>query len=345
MATPKKMASGRWWVQIEVAGQRESATHNTKIEATNWAARRSTEMRTLRSGDAGRLKTLRDAMRKYAAEVSPTKKGERWETIRLAAFEKPEHAPLPIGRKIGEIRPAELALWRDARLASVSRSTVLRDMNLLAAVFECARREWQWVEKNPVRDVRRPGEPDHRERIIAGTEARRMLRQLGWAKGKTKGKDKIKVSSMSQAASVCFAVALMTGMRAGELCSLRWEDVQADHVRLQARAQGGKTGKRDVPLTPGAVRAIERMRGFDQELVFGLKTQTLDALFRRARERAGLEGFTFHDSRHTAATRLAQQLHVLDLCKVFGWKQTTRALTYYNPSASDLAKRMTRRSA
>jgi hypothetical protein len=37
---------------------------------------------------------------------------------------------------------------------------------------------------------------------------------------------------------------------------------------------------------------------------------------------------------------LAQRLHVLDLCRVFGWKSTTRSLTYYNASASDIAKRM-----
>ncbi len=332
MATPKKMASGRWWVQIEVGGVRESGTFDTKTLASTWAARRATEIRMMASGNAGRLKTLRDALRKYATDVSPSKKGERWETIRLAAFEKPEHAPLPLGRKIGEIRPADLALWRDARLAAVSRSTVLRDMTLMGAVLECAKREWGWIEKNPMRDVRRPGEPDHRERVISGVEVRRMLRQLGWKKGRMR--------TMSQAAATCFLLALMTGMRAGELCSLRWSDVRADHVRLL----DGKTGKRDVPLTPGAARVIERMKGFDQDLVFGLKPQTLDALFRRARERAGLEGFTFHDSRHTAATRLAQRLHVLDLCKVFGWKQTTRALTYYNPSASDLAKRMTARS-
>jgi hypothetical protein len=37
---------------------------------------------------------------------------------------------------------------------------------------------------------------------------------------------------------------------------------------------------------------------------------------------------------------MAQKLHVLELCKVFGWANTTRALTYYNPDAQDLAKRM-----
>jgi integrase len=102
----------------------------------------------------------------------------------------------------------------------------------------------------------------------------------------------------------------------------------------------GKTGVRDIPLTVAALRLVDMLRGFDDELVCGLKPQTLDALFRRARMRAGLDGFTFHDARHTAATRLAQRLHVLDLCKVFGWSNTDQALTYYNPKAGELAKRM-----
>jgi len=35
----------------------------------------------------GEQYTLRQAQRRYADEVSPTKRGERWEQIRLAAFE------------------------------------------------------------------------------------------------------------------------------------------------------------------------------------------------------------------------------------------------------------------
>jgi integrase len=85
------------------------------------------------------------------------------------------------------------------------------------------------------------------------------------------------------------------------------------------------------------------MRGWHPVEVFGLKPQTLDALFRKLRDAAGLAGFTFHDTRHTAATMLAQRLDVLDLCKMFGWKNTTRALTYYNPTASDIAKRLRNR--
>lgn len=334
MATPKKMASGRWWVQIAVAGQRESGTFDTKAAASTWAARRSTELRAMRGSGAGKVKTLRDALKRYGEEVSPGKKGSRWELVRLAAFEKMGSMVLPVDSKLAELSAADLARWRDVRLASVSRGAVLRDMTLMSAVLECARREWGWIEANPMRDVRRPAEPDHRERVIAGWEARRMVRQLGLPARQPDGRRRVR--SVSEAVTVAFAVALATGMRAGELCGLRWDDVGADVARIT----DGKTGRREVPLTRAARRLIEMCKGFDAELVFGLKSQTLDALFRRARDRAGLSGFTFHDARHTAATRLAQRLHVLDLCKVFGWRQTARALTYYNPKAADLVKRM-----
>ena len=63
-------------------------------------------------------------------------------------------------------------------------------------------------------------------------------------------------------------------------------------------------------------------------------------MFRKYRIRAGLSGFVLHDSRHTAATWIAQKLHVLDLCKMFGWSNPKRAMVYYNPAAGDIAKRL-----
>jgi integrase len=331
MATAKKTATGRWHIQIEVAGVRESGTFDTKREADAWKARRSTELRAAKAATPGSTKTLRDALRDYADKVSPTKRGEAWELKRLTAFEGPDHRPLPITKRLVEVSTADLVMWRDQRLKVVERGTVLREITLLGHVLEIARREWGWIPINPMKDVTRPAAPDHREVIITGPQIRKMLRQLGW---RGAGKP---VRSMTEAVAVCMLAALLTGMRAGELCALRWGDVNKDHVRLHT----SKTGKgRDVPLTPAAARLLESLSGFDVERVFAVQSQTLDALFRRARDRAGLAGFTFHDTRHTAATRLAQRLHVLDLCRVFGWEKTTRALTYYQPKVGDLAKRM-----
>ena len=85
------------------------------------------------------------------------------------------------------------------------------------------------------------------------------------------------------------------------------------------------------------MRLLNKMRDYDPVLIFGLTPSTLDANFRKYRERAGLEGFTFHDSRHTAATMLSRKLDVMDLCRMFGWTNTSMALKYYNPTASSIA--------
>lgn len=325
MATPKKTAQGTWRVQIEVKGVRDSATMPTRREALDWASRRALEIRSEKTGMAGTTKTLKDAFRKYAEEVSPAKKGERWELIRLVAFEK---QGLPMTRPIAQITKKDMQDWRDRRLAINARGSVLRDMTLMSGVFDYAVKEWGWIDVSPMAGVRRPQEPDHREVLITGPQVRRMLRALGHGGS---------VRSVSQAVAVCFLLALSTGMRAGELCAVRWDDVRPDYLALH----DSKIGEgRPVPLSPVGKRLVERMRGWDADSLFGLKSQTLDALFRRARERAGLSGFTFNDARHTAATRLAQVLHVLDLCKVFGWRDVKRAMTYYNPSPKDLARRL-----
>ena len=329
MATPRKTAQGTWRVQIEVRGVRDSITLPTKREATEWAQRRSIDLRTVSTQRLGSDKTLLHALRRYAEEVSPVKRGNNKEQIRLTAFER--HPMLPVGKVVRDITAADMALWRDARLALNARGTVLRDISLLSSVFEACRRDWGWLESNPLKDMRKPSNPDHRMRVISGVEIRGMLRALGYVRGGA-------VRSVGQAVAGCFLLALTTGMRAGELCGLEWGHVQATHVHLPVTKNGRP---RDVPLSPVAVRIIERMRGWDGVSVFGIKSQTLDAMFRRARDKAGLEGFCFHDGRHSAATRMAGKVDVLSLCKIFGWSHTAQALTYYNPSAATLALKLT----
>lgn len=119
MATAKKTPQGTWRIQIEIRGVRESGTFDTKREADAWAAKRATEIRELARGNAGSVKTLRDALRRYAEEVSPTKRGEDKELIRLKAFER---QALPLGKLIGQLTTADLAAWRDSRLAVNARS-------------------------------------------------------------------------------------------------------------------------------------------------------------------------------------------------------------------------------
>lgn len=340
MASITKTDSG-YRAQIYVLGERASATKRTKREAEAWAAAKETEIRERLGKSPGERVTLSDALSDYREQVTPTKRGRRWESIRIDAFLR--DASLPLDKPMSKIEPADIAQFRDARQRKISAGSVLRELGLLSAVFEHARLEWKYVATNPVRDIRKPRAPDHRDVVITRAQIKAILREGGYRPGHDQ------VRSVSEAVAIVFLVALRTGMRAGELCGLTWDRIYPGYCTTPHKVGRTDTSLREVPLTPKAERLISRMRGFDPKLVFGIKTSSLDAMFRKFRSRAGLSGFTFHDSRHTAATWIAGRMKsndipaqqaLLDLCKIFGWTKLDQALTYYNPSAADIAKRI-----
>lgn len=334
MPSFQKTAAGTVRVQLDVRGQRASETLPTMREAREWAHAKTAELKAQVKGLHGKGKTLKDAFERFANEEAPKRRGEAKEIIRLAAFQKPAHG-LPLAKPFADITDDDLRAWRDRRLKMTKAGSVLRDMTLLSAVFEVARKEWKWIATNPVRDVSKPPKPAHRTRIIRGPEIRNVLRALGYTR-------RGRITTVSQSVAMAFLLALATGMRAKELCELRWADVRDAYGtahNVKAKFEGVS---RDVPFSPVARRLVARMEGWDADLVFGVSTSTLDALFRRARKRAGYHDFVFHDSRHTAATRIGRsgKINVLELCKAFGWTDPKQAMTYFNPTAGQIAERL-----
>lgn len=318
----------KYRAQVTINGARKSRLFRTKREASAWAEATSHSMRSKKNTPEH---TLGDCIKRYAEEETPKKRGATKESIRLSAFLKERGFPAEV--KMSDLTVAEMSKWRDTRLQTVSAGTVLREISLLSAMLETARLDWGWIETNPLRDMRKPRSPDHREIVIEVRDVRLLLKTMGYS-------PRLPIRSVAQSVAVCFLVALRTGMRAGELCGLNWDRVHSDYCVLPVT----KTLPRKVPLTRKATRLLEKMRGYDTASVFGLKSQTLDANFRKYRDRAGLTGFTFHDARHTAATMLARKLDVLDLCRMFGWTTTKHALIYYNPTASSIADILNRPS-
>lgn len=330
MASISPYGKKRYRAQIFVMGVRDSQVFDSKREAQNWAAARETDIRQQAGMPLGEKHTFADALTRYKEEVSPTKRGRRWEEVRIEKFLR--DTVLPVQEKIARITPAKIGEWRDQALTKVSPGTVLRELGLLSAVFETARREWGWIDINPVRDIRKPRHPDHREVLITRPQIKAMLREMGY-------RPDAGCRSVSQAVAAAFLMALRTGMRAGEICGLTWAKVFPDHCKTSGKTQAAT---RDVPITPKTRRLIEQMRGYDPKLVFGISTASLDAMFRKYRGRAGLEGFTFHDTRHTAATWIVKwhRVDVLTLCKIMGWSDPKMAMKYYNPKPKDVLEMM-----
>lgn len=331
MASIKPHKDG-YRAQVYVQGVRDSAVFRTKREASAWAGAREIEIRNDIKKSPDQKFTLLDMMKRYAEEVSVWKESGVREQKRLKAME----GLLPVDTLLVDIVPEHFAQWRDVRLKTVKPSTVIREFKLVSAMFEVARKEWRWISVNPVSDVGKPTPPPNRERVISLGEVRAMLRAFHYRSGP--------VRSVSHAVACTMLLALRTGARAGELCGLTWNMVSSDYITVGDKPGGRKTGIRKVAMTRQALRVIEQLKGYDPLYVVGLKSSTLDANFRKYRDRAGLSGFTFHDTRHTAATWIAQKIDVLDLCKMFGWSNPKMAMVYYNPTASDIAKRLGRKA-
>ena len=80
-------------------------------------------------------------------------------------------------------------------------------------------------------------------------------------------------------------------------------------------------------------------KGLDDRL-FKLESASADTMFRRVRDELGIDGLTFHDTRHEAITRLARKVDVLDLARITGHKDLKSLMIYYNATASELAQRL-----
>lgn len=334
------MSAKKYRAQIKVRDPvtkqdlRDSATFATKREAEAWKVKRRQELLdSAKRGSKGRA-TLQQALYRYLAEVSPLHKGHAWEAKRIHAFLRDTR--LPITLPLTEITTAHLNQWKQARMQEVMAGTVLRDLGLLSSVFGYCCRDWCWMDNNPIAMLRKPPAPRHRDRVITWREARTVLRQLGYRHGK-------RPASMKQMTAYAFLIALHTGMRAGEIVSAEW--AQYHGVWLSLPDTKNSTA-RDVPLSHNARKLIGRLRGLDEDRLLPIASGTLDATFRKARDSAGLSGFRFHDTRHTAATRVGAtvgqpgKLSFPEFCKVFGWRNPKYALVYVNPSASSLAAKL-----
>jgi integrase len=341
MASIKKGGSG-WRAQVATLGVRESKVFSTKAEATAWATLREAEIRSGKNTGVQAGRTLGEAFRRYEKEVSAHKEGHRWEALRLNAIGRFQLGGVQLAdMKLADVTSDVLGQWRDYRLnvdgakgphKGVVGSTINRELNLISHVFTCATKEWKWIVERPTTNVRRPKESEHRERLYTEDEIERLCFALGFDLG---GEEEVK--TVSQRVAATFLFALETAMRAGEICNL----VSQDIIGRAARVRKSKTtaGKRNVPLSPRALELLKLLPVVPDDVpMFGVSSASVDALFRKARDRAMIENSTFHDSRHNATTRLAKKLQVLDLARAIGHADLKKLMVYYNESAEEMAK-------
>lgn len=317
MAYFRRLKKG-WRAEVEKAGQRKTKVFDLKAEAVAWATRLEAEIEAQASSNlATDTRTLHDLLDRFAKTECPKRSGGATEVKRLEYLKRQIHnVPLR------EVTPTLIAEWRDKRMALIKPGSVRREMTLLRTVLEVARREWRLFLVNPIADVRKPPAPAPRTRLIGQEEIDAVVTALRYH-------EDLPVVQDQQQTAVMFLIAIETGMRADEVRRAR---VEGRVARLDRTKNGDA---RDVPLSTRALELFAKVPGG-----FTVADSTRDASFRKARERAGLSGFTFHDSRAVALTRLSKRLNVMELARVIGHRDPRSLMIYYRESAEDLAAKL-----
>lgn len=335
MAYLRKTATGGWRAEVVRKGVRTSQTFERKAEAEAWAAKIESD---ILAGARGAFpsKTLADALDDYELKVSSQKRSGHFEELRFKALKR--DFPDLVGKVMHKITTADLAAWRDARLAKVSGSTVVREAHVLRHVWTVAADEWKWCEQpGPWRGLRMPRENKPRTRRVPWAEVKKICRWAGIRYG-------VAPQTAQGTAAMAFLVALRTAMRAGEVVGLELRDVDLAKrvVTLRRHKTYEIVGERTVPVSRQAARLLKLMiedaKKHGRELLFDTDAERLSANFVKLMRMCGVKGLHFHDSRGEALTLLAKKVDVMRLAKISGHRDINVLLnTYYRETAEQVA--------
>lgn len=233
-------------------------------------------------------------------------------------------------RYIGDVRVADLSIpivdnWTAQMTAEgLKPRTVAKPFRLLKQAMKYAMAT-DLVTKNPCEYCKPPKigrkKPPHLSR-----EERTRMREL------------VRYS-LNEPLGLAIELALTTGMRRGEICGLRWSDLNDDGSITVNRAVGETagsvydkdpktdSGRRTIPLTPRLFAYLKAMRADSTRMLrsvgvtccdpYILGTQASDSKpyqptrltreFQTFCRMNGFEGCSFHDLRHTFATMLISE--------------------------------------
>lgn len=218
---------------------------------------------------------------------------------------------------LSEVKPLHCQIVLNKMKGKYKQSTMFQVKACMGVMFNDAL-DNGFIEKNPITKSVKCERTEHKGRDALTIEEQKCF--------------------LSEAVSSIhfnqFALMLQTGLRAGEMIGLKWEDVDFKNKILKVRrtteysyslqkwitgTPKSKTSKRDIPLTEEAItilkRQKEKVKGYKvvnmehKDLVFinengePTKHNSYDSVIRSICNRAGIRHFSMHVLRHTFATR------------------------------------------
>lgn len=232
-------------------------------------------------------------------------------------------------KKLTEISVVDIDNYKRKRVQEVKEATVNRELSALRKLFNLAKKRKLYHGENTVSESGLFKSESQRMRVLANDEEHRLI------------------NASSPHLVPIIKVALLTGMRLSEILTLTWNDVNLDTKIITIRAEVSKSKKsRRVPISSSLRKLLleQRMKNYQTGYVFvthlGIpyspnNPSALKRAFTTARRKAEIQDFRFHDLRHTAATRMAENgANIVAVKEILGHADIRTTMKYFHPGDS-----------
>jgi len=308
-----------WYIDYYCDGRRiREAVGLIKTEAKAALEARKGEIRT---GKFHLKNEKRILFEKFADEYIKYAKANKRSWARDEASLK-HLEPYFKGLSLSKITPKHIEDYKRNRLKKVKPATINRELALLSFMFNLARK-WKYTNENPVKEVKSFQEQKIVMKILDREEAERLIEA---------SEDRLKP---------LIIIALNTGMRRGEILSLRWKDIDfIDHYIFIKQTKSGVARK--VPMNSFVAATLKGCKRESEFIFYDSKTGSplrIDKRFKTACKNARISDLRFHDLRHTAATLMVMNgVDLVTVKEILGHSRIDTTMRYAHPTPENKRK-------
>jgi integrase len=310
---------GRWCARIHVNGQAHYKYARNQRECRDWLLEMRRQIADGLLLDQGKT-PLADYLDFWLESIKPSLRPKTW--IQYEQITR-QHIKPELGRvRLQDLRPDQLQAFYNRRQADKASP---RTVQLIHAVLHRSlgqAMKWGLMARNPADAVERPRVAKTEMQVLSEEQVQRLL-----------------IAATGDRLEALWHLAIVTGMRMGELLGLRWSDVdwETSEVQIQRQLQRipgqglvfaqpkSEKGKRAIAVGNGTLdvlrdhhsRQDEERSATDQwqslDLVFPstigtpMEPRNLLRKFKFLLKQAGLPEIRFHDLRHTSATLMLKK--------------------------------------
>jgi integrase len=338
-----KRANGKWRAQISLNGKRLSYGAKSKEECQVWLRKILDNLDRGLDYEGGKV-TLKEYL---ALWLEASKSSLRPKTV----FQYEQIIRLHIDPYLGKVSLKELRQMRielfygELRKDGVGVRTIRLTHSVLHRALEKAL-GYGLILRNPAHGAALPRYEHSEMQVLEESQVSQFL-----------------VAAHDSQYEALYHLAVVTGMRQGELFGLKWTDLQWQsgtlYVRRQVQNVPGQSwsfgepktraGRRTIRLGEGSLQVLRqhRERQLLQKAVMGQRWKEFDLIFpssvgtplnpsglrldyNRVLDAAGLPRIRFHDLRHTAASLMLNHgIPVIVVSKILGHSKPSVTLDIY----------------